>query len=162
MPSPYIIPLLMLLSLANGTPLVARKFFGNRLTYPLDGDREFFDGRPLFGRAKTLRGVVCAIVVTTAGGMLVGLGWRIGLMVGSLAMVGDLFSSFIKRRLGRLSSSPVVGVDQIPEALFPLLACIGPLSLSLSDVALGVAIFFVGQLAISRLLYAFDLRDRPY
>ena len=83
-------------------------------------------------------------------------------MVGSLAMVGDLFSSFLKRRLGRSSSSPVVGVDQVPDLLFPLLACLGPLSLTVADVAIGVAIFFIGELALSRVLYAFDLRDRPY
>jgi CDP-2,3-bis-(O-geranylgeranyl)-sn-glycerol synthase len=162
MPSPLILPLLFLLTLANGTPLMARKFLGNRLSYPVDGDHEFVDGRPWFGPAKTLRGIACAVLVTTAGAPLVGLEWKIGLMVGALAMVGDLFSSFVKRRLGRSSSSPAVGIDQIPESLFPLLACLGPLALSLADVAIGVAIFFVGELVLSRVLYAFDLRDRPY
>lgn len=162
MPSPFVVPLLFLLLLANGTPLVVHKVLGDRLSYPVDGDRAFVDGQPLFGPAKTLRGVVCAILVTIAGAALVGLGWKIGLMVGSLAMVGDLFSSFVKRRLGRSSSSPIVGVDQVPESLFPLLACLGPLSLTIADVAIGVAIFFIGELALSRVLYAFDLRDRPY
>ena len=162
MPSPFIIPLLFLLTLANGTPLMVSKVLGNRFSYPVDGDREFLDGKPMFGPAKTLRGVVCAILVTTASAPLLGLEWKIGLMVGSLAMAGDLLSSFLKRRLGRSSSSPIVGVDQIPESLFPLLACIGPLSLTIADVAIGVAIFFIGELALSRVLYAFDLRDRPY
>jgi hypothetical protein len=162
MPSPFIVPLLFLLLLANGTPLMVHKVLGRRFSYPVDGDREFVDGRPVFGRAKTLRGVICAILVTAAGAPLVGLGWKIGLMVGGLAMVGDLFSSFLKRRLGRSSSNPIVGVDQIPESLFPLLACLGPLSLTAADVAIGVAIFFIGELVLSRVLYAFDLRDRPY
>jgi len=30
------------------------------------------------------------------------------------------------------------------------------------EIGIGVAIFFVAELAVSRLLYAFDLRDRPY
>lgn len=162
MPSPFLVPLLFLLTVANGTPLMVRKLVGNRLSYPVDGDREFVDGRPVFGPAKTLRGIVCAILVTTAVAPLVGLGWKIGLAVGSLAMAGDLFSSFLKRRLGRSSSSPLVGVDQIPEALFPLLACVGPLSLTIADVAIGVGVFFVGGLLLSRVLYAFDLRERPY
>lgn len=84
------------------------------------------------------------------------------MLVGTLAMIGDLFSSFLKRRLGRPSSSPAVGVDQIPESLFPLLGCVGPLSLTVADVAIGVVIFFVAELLVSRVLYAFDLRDRPY
>ena len=160
--SPFLVPLLFLLVLANGTPLMAQKLLGRRYSYPVDGDRQFVDGRPVFGPAKTLRGVTCAILVTTAGAPVIGLGWKIGLLVGSLAMFGDLVSSFIKRRLGRSSSSPIVGVDQIPESLFPLLACIHPLSLTVADVMVGVAVFFVGELALSRLLYAFDLRDRPY
>jgi len=106
--------------------------------------------------------VALAILSTTAGAALLNLGWRIGVLVGTLAMVGDLSSSFLKRRLGRPSSSPAVGLDQIPESLFPLLGCVGPLSLTVADVAIGVAIFFVAELLVSRVLYAFDLRDRPY
>ena len=157
-----LLSLVFLVLLANGTPLIVQKVLGRRYSQPIDGDYRFIDGQPLLGRAKTLRGVGCAIVVTTATATVVGLGWKIGLLVGSLAMVGDLFSSFVKRRLGRSSSSPIVGIDQIPESLFPLLACSGPLSLTIADVAIGVAIFFVGELIVSRLLYAFDLRDPPY
>jgi hypothetical protein len=154
--------LLVLLLLANGTPMVAGKLLGARFARPLDGGLKFADGRPLFGRSKTIRGVVLAILVTIAGAPLVGLAWQIGLLTSALAMAGDLCSSFLKRRLGLPASSPAVGIDQIPESLFPLLACIGPLSLTPADVAVGVAVFFVGELLLSRLLYAFDLRDRPY
>jgi CDP-archaeol synthase len=157
-----IIRLLFLLLLANGTPLVAGKLLGPRFPRPLDSGREFVDGRPLFGRSKTIRGLILAILVSAVGAPLVGFSWRVGMLVGTLAMVGDLFSSFLKRRLGRSSSSPAVGLDQVPESLFPLLGCLGPLSLTFADVALGVAIFVVGELLLSRLLYAFDLRERPY
>jgi CDP-archaeol synthase len=154
--------LLLLLLLANGTPMVAGRLLGAWLAHPVDGGLVFFDRHPLFGRSKTIRGIGLAILVTMAGAPLAGLSWRIGFLAGSLAMAGDLFSSFCKRRLGLAPSSPAVGLDQIPESLFPLLACAGPLSLTLADVAAGVAIFFVGELLLSRLLYAFDLRDRPY
>ena len=59
------------------------------------------------------------------------------------------------------SSGPDVGLDQIPEALFPLLACIGRVA-DHRRCRAGVVIFFIGELVLSRLLYAFDLRDRPY
>lgn len=162
MPSRFIVPLLCLLLLANGTPLAVRKLLGKRFAYPVDGDHDFIDGRPLFGPAKTVRGIACAVAVTTAAAPIVGLSWQIGFAVGSFAMIGDLFSSFLKRRFGRASSSPLIGVDQIPEALFPLLVCMRPLSLTLGDVAIGAALFFAGELLVSRLLYAFDLRERPY
>ena len=141
-----------------GMPRVQQRVY----PHALDGDRAFVDGRPMFGRSKTIRGVFLAILATTAAAPLVGLTWQIGILVGSLAMAGDLFSSFVKRRLGRPPSSPVVGLDQIPELLFPLLACVRPLSLTFADVALGVAIFFIAELLVSRLLYAFNLRERPY
>jgi hypothetical protein len=34
--------------------------------------------------------------------------------------------------------------------------------LTVADVAIGVGVFFVAELLVSRVLYAFDLRDRPY
>jgi hypothetical protein len=162
MPSPLLAPLLVLVLTANGTPLLVQKLLGPRYSQPVDADHRFVDGRPVFGRTKTLRGLACAIVMTMAVAASVGLGWRIGLLVGALAMIGDLCSSFVKRRLGRSSSSPILGIDQIPESLFPLLACMYPLSLTIADVAIGVLIFFVAELAVSRLLYALDLRDPPY
>jgi CDP-diglyceride synthetase len=85
-----------------------------------------------------------------------------GALVGGLAMAGDLFSSFCKRRLGVPPSSPALGLDQIPEALFPLLACRALLSLTPAGIGLVVATFFAGEVLLSRLLYAWRLRDRPY
>ena len=120
------------------------------------------DGRPLFGRSKTIRGVVLAVLVTMAGAPLIGLGWEIGLLVGTLAMTGDLVSSFLKRRLDMPPGSRASGLDQVPEALFPLLACRNLLSLTMADMAAGVALFFIGEVVLSRVLYTFRLRDRPY
>jgi hypothetical protein len=105
-----------LLMLANGTPVIAKKLFGDHYSYPLDGDLIFPDGRPVLGRSKTIRGIVLAVLVTTAAAPLIGLGWRIGFLVGGFAMIGDLLSSFCKRRLGLPSSSRARGLDQIPEA----------------------------------------------
>jgi CDP-archaeol synthase len=153
---------LFLLMLANGTPLIAKKIFGGRYSYPLDGDFRFADGRPFFGRSKTIRGVALAVVVTTGAAPLIGLGWKTGLLVGSFAMVGDLVSSFSKRRLNLPSSSRASGLDQVPESLFPLLACRNLLSLAVADIAVCVVMFVVGEILLSRVLYALDLRDRPY
>jgi CDP-diglyceride synthetase len=157
-----VLKLLVLLALANGTPVVAKKILGGRFAHPLDGNAAFFDGRPLFGRSKTIRGVVLAVLTATLGAPLVGLEWPIGVAVGGLAMVGDLVSSFVKRRLGLPSSSRASGLDQVPEALFPLLGCRDLLSLTIADIGTGVALFFIGDVVASRLLYAVRLRDRPY
>ena len=157
-----ILQLLVLLMLANGTPLIAKKILDERLAYPLDGGVEFLDGRPLFGRSKTIRGVVLAVLVTTAGAPLIGLDWGIGALVGSLAMAGDLVSSFLKRRMALPPSSRASGLDQLPEALFPLLVCRNPLSLTIADIGVTAALFFIGEVLLSRVFYAFRLRDQPY
>ena len=77
-------------------------------------------------------------------------------------MAGDLFSSFLKRRMHLLPSSRSTGLDQIPEALVPLLLCRHTLSLTALDIAVGVAIFFVGEVLLSVLFYKLHLRERPY
>ena len=157
-----ILQALLLLTLANGTPVIAKKIFGRRFARPLDGGAVLADGRPVFGRSKTIRGIAVAILVTTALAPLLGLDPSTGALAAATAMAGDLLSSFIKRRLDRPPSSRALGLDQLPESLLPLLACRAPLSLSAADIALAVAIFFVGELVLSRLLYRLHLRDQPY
>jgi len=153
---------LILLVLANGSPIIATRIFGRTFSRPLDGNAKFVDGRPLLGASKTIRGIIVALLVTALAAPLLGLEFHIGLLIGATAMAGDLFSSFLKRRLGLPPSSRAIGLDQIPESLFPLLACHSALSLSVTDIAAGCAIFFVGELLLSRLFFRLRLRDRPY
>ena len=156
-----VIQVLLLLGVANGAPVVAKKILRGPAR-PLDGDMRFIDGRPLFGPSKTVRGVVVSVAATTAAAPLVGVGWPAGALIGATAMAGDLFSSFVKRRLDRPPSSRATGLDQIPESLFPLIACRGSLSLTAGDIAVGVAAFFAGGVILSRLLHRLGLRDQPY
>ncbi len=157
-----LLELLFLLMLANGTPVIAKRLLGARYAWPLDGGARFLDGRPVFGRSKTIRGVLLALVVTMAGSALLGLGGHVGLAVGAAAMAGDLLSSFVKRRLGLAPHSMALGLDQIPESLFPLLACRPWIALDAADVAVGVVGFLVGEMVLSRLLFMAHIRDRPY
>ncbi len=97
-----------------------------------------------------------------ASAPLIGLDLTIGAIVAGAAMAGDLFSSFVKRRLNFPPSSQALGLDQVPESLFPMLACRDALSLTIADIALGVGIFFIGELILSRFLFRAHLRDEPY
>jgi hypothetical protein len=154
--------LLILLAVANGAPLLAKAMLGTRFDRALDGGATFPDGRPWFGPAKTIRGVVIALLATALAAALMGLGWKVGALVGAGAVAGDLFSSFVKRRLGLASSSMAIGLDQIPESLFPLLASRILLPLGWLYILAGVAVFFVGELVGSRILFRLKLRDTPY
>ena len=154
--------LLVLLTVANGTPVIAAKILGNNSALPLDGNMTLSDGRPLFGSSKTLRGVLLSILLTTACAPLIGLDWKVGSVVALTAMLGDLFSSFVKRRLGMDNSSQFTGLDQIPKSLLPLLVCMFLLPLTALDVVIATVIFFVGALIVSRILFKLNIRERPY
>ena len=153
---------LFLLMLANGTPVIATDILGSRLAFPIDGGAKFTDGRRVFGSSKSFRGIFLSILVTSAFAFTVGMNWKTGALVSSMAMFGDLFSSFFKRRFNLASGSRATGLDQVPESLFPLLACRSVLKLTPLDIAAGVAFFFIGELLLSRLFYRFHLRDHPY
>jgi CDP-archaeol synthase len=154
--------LIVLLSVANGTPVVIKQVLGSRFAQPIDGGFKFFDTRPIFGPSKTIRGAMSSIVLTTLVGLLFGLEAATGALIGGMAMVGDLFSSFVKRRLDCAPSSRVTGLDQIPESLFPLLACRGPLSLTVIDILVGTLVFSIGSIILSPLLHRIGIRDRPF
>ncbi|MDE2228248.1 MAG: CDP-archaeol synthase [Alphaproteobacteria bacterium] len=154
--------LLFLLTLANGTPVVARWLLRDRWAWPLDGGVKFVDGRPLLGATKTVRGIALALGITAAAAPLVGVSTAIGLQLAGAAMLGDLLSSFVKRRLGLPPSSRAIGLDQIPEALLPALVCQQALALDAADIVAATAIFFIGEVVLSRLLYRWRIRERPY
>ena len=60
-----VIKFLVLLTMANGTPVIAKKLLTGLLPSPIDGGTTLSDGRPLFGSSKTLRGLVVSVVATT-------------------------------------------------------------------------------------------------
>jgi len=157
-----ILALVFLLVVSNGTPVVVNWILRERFATPLDGGIGFVDGRPLFGRAKTIRGILFSVVATAAAAPMVGLDWKIGALVGAAAMVGDVFSSFFKRRMGLTASSRATGLDQVPEALFPLLVSGGELSLTFADIAVTTVIFIVGEIVLSPLFFRLGVRERPY
>ena len=76
-----ILKLLILLAVANGTPVLAKGLLGDRLARPLDGGAVFVDGRPLFGPSKTIRGIVLALIATPLAAALMGLSWHLGVVV---------------------------------------------------------------------------------
>jgi CDP-2,3-bis-(O-geranylgeranyl)-sn-glycerol synthase len=154
--------MLLLLVIANGVPVLGKKIFGAAFDRPLDGGMQLRDGHPLFGPSKTLRGVVLSVAASTLAAAALGIDWTDGALIALLAMLGDLASSFVKRRLGRPPSSMALGLDQIPESLLPALAFKTRLGLTAWDIAGVVFAFILLELLLSRLLFGLHLRDRPY
>jgi CDP-2,3-bis-(O-geranylgeranyl)-sn-glycerol synthase len=154
--------LFLLLLIANGAPILARILLGSRFAWPLDWGLETAKGRPWLGPSKTFRGILAAVLASSIGAILLGFSWHMGVALGLFAMLGDLFASFTKRRLGLPASSQATGLDQIPESLFPMLYAAGYLQLSWSSVLLVVLGFWISEILLSRLLYRLGIRRHPY
>jgi hypothetical protein len=154
--------LLALLIIANGAPILAQRLLEDRFDRPLDLGLRFVDGRPLLGPNKTLRGIAAALFTAWLGALALGLPAQVGWWIGAWAMLGDLLSSFIKRRLGIAPSGRALGLDQVPEALLPLWALRAQYALGVWDIAVLVGGFFAVELALSRLLYALRIRKTPH
>jgi hypothetical protein len=78
---------LVLLTLANGSPVIAKRIFGDHFSSPIDGGTKYMDGRAVFGSSKTTRGVLVSILVTTAGSPLLGLELKVGFLAGITAVL---------------------------------------------------------------------------
>lgn len=154
--------LLVLLICVNGAPILLAKILGNRFNRPIDGNCSWRDGQPLLGQSKTIRGILAALLVSIGVGSLWQFPLAMSVAFGLLSMAGDLTSSFVKRRLGLKPSSMALGIDQIPESLFPLLGIQLWITLSWSQIVWVVLVFFCVELMLSRILFWLKIRKTPY
>ena len=154
--------LLALLAVANGTPVIAAKLLGKDNALPLDGNAILSDGKPLFGSSKTIRGVALSVALTTIVAPLIGLAWEVGFVVAAGAMIGDLISSFVKRRLGMSSEQQIHGTGPDPRGFDSSTRLHGASSADAAFCRDWHACFFVGALVLSRVFFKLNIRDRPY
>jgi CDP-2,3-bis-(O-geranylgeranyl)-sn-glycerol synthase len=154
--------LLLLIIIANGAPILIRKLLNDAFSLAVDFGKKLPDNKRIFGPTKTWRGIFAAFVATPAAAWLLGHSLETGLLVAVFAILGDLLSSFIKRRLAMAPSSMALLLDQVPESLFPALMMMETFNLDISSVMLLVLIFVIAELALSRVLYSWGLRKRPH
>jgi CDP-diglyceride synthetase len=145
-----LLPALLLLIVANATPVVAAMLLGNRLAAPLDFGATLRDGTRVLGDHKTWRGVVVGVAACTIAAHLLGLTFTVGFAFGALSMLADTAASFVKRRLRLAAGTEIPGLDQIPEALLPLWALSAPLGIDLPGCLLVTAVFLVLDIAFVR------------
>lgn len=135
-----IVVLVLFLVWVNFLPFVMHVLLGDRAAAPLDGGRRWRDGRDLLGPNKTWRGVLLGVLAGAVAGPLIGVSWEIGALAGLLAMVGDLLTSFVKRRLDRESGAAMIGLDQGLETLLPALVLAPAMGLGVLEVAIALLI----------------------
>ena len=154
---------LFLLMVANGIPIIMKRIFAEKGAWPVDAGWQLpLDGHPFLGKSKTWRGIFSAVFGTGLAALLIGWSFEFGAVVALWAMAGDLLSSFIKRRLALPPSSMALGLDQVPESLFPMWAMRGQSGLTPDFILAGVIAFLVLELWLSQWLHKLHIREQPY
>jgi CDP-2,3-bis-(O-geranylgeranyl)-sn-glycerol synthase len=133
---------LLLLALANGAPWVAARLLGKRWAWPLDCGLMLRDGRRLLGSHKTWRGLLAGSALCAALAPALGLSWTVGASFAMLSLLADALTSAIKRRLSLVPGADVPGLDQLPEALLPLIVLAPALQLGAASIG-AVALAFL-------------------
>ncbi len=125
---------------ANAIPVVA----GGGLA--LDFGKNFVDGKPIFGKHKTLRGFFAGLAVGTMAGLveslLFGYSFLLGFLLSLGALSGDLIGAFIKRRIGLSPGELLPVVDQVDFAVGAVLLSL-PVSSSFLSPQLVLATLIV-------------------
>ena len=88
---------LILISAANGAPVLFARLLGARFAHPIDGGIVSRDGHPLLGRSKTWRGLAAAVLLAACAAVLKGEDLHRGSwarIAAASAMAGDCLSSF--------------------------------------------------------------------
>jgi len=154
--------LLILIIAANAGPIIIKSLLGTRWGQAVDGGLKFIDGQPLFGKSKTWRGLIASLIITPVIALMLGYSIQTGIIISLLAMTGDLFSSFVKRRLKLPTSSMAPLLDQVPESLLPSVIMMQTFNLTLFSVLILVLFFMIFELFVSRVLYRMSIRKHPY
>lgn len=130
-----------LLIAANAVPVIVAKLARGRASAPLDFGRVLPDGERLFGSHKTWRGLASGIVACAVLAVWFDLPVWLGAGFGALSLFADACSSAVKRRMRLKPGSEVLWLDQLAEALVPLLVFAGPLGLQAGEISLVTACF---------------------
>ena len=154
--------LLILIMAANGSTILFRHLFKNKFNWAIDGGKRFSDDYRILGDSKTWRGLLAALIITPIMAILLSYSFTTGLLVAVYAMLGDMSSSFIKRRLGMVSSSRALFLDQIPESLLPAIFLRYEFGLDWQSIGILLMLFIILELILSYLLFKLGVRRRPY
>jgi CDP-2,3-bis-(O-geranylgeranyl)-sn-glycerol synthase len=149
---------LALLSAANAAPVIVAQFARDRWSAPIDFGRMLPDGERLFGSHKTWRGLISGILACTVVGMLFGLPIGVSAGFAPASLLADAVSSAAKRCMHLKPGAEYVGLDQIGEALLPLVLFARPLSLELVETVAVTATFIVLDVATAQLRHRRWLR----
>ena len=142
---------LLLVIVANVMPWAAAQYFSDYWRAPLDGGATFADGSRILGDHKTWRGLMVGTLACGGVAWILRYPLFLGIAFGILSLAADTASSFAKRRFRLPPGAEIPGMDQLPEALVPLVVLSRPLGLGLTESVAIALIFLLLDLAVMRL-----------
>lgn len=137
---------------ANAVPTV----FGGGA--PIDLGCNFLDGRRVFGKNKTIRGLISGLIAGTLTGLIQNAPVT-GFILSLGALLGDLMGSFIKRRLDMPPGKPLPVLDQLSFVAGALL--LSALSSSFDMVVAYYVVILTPVFHVTTNLLAYLLKIKP-
>jgi CDP-2,3-bis-(O-geranylgeranyl)-sn-glycerol synthase len=138
---------------------------------PLDLGKNFFDGKPIFGKNKTVRGFFFGMAIGVTVGLLESILFGYPLLFSVFsplgALMGDLAGAFLKRRLGIAPGGLLPIIDQVDfvvgAILFSLPFFSLPLTITYWELAIAVIIITPPiHLFTNFLAYKLKLKNNPW
>jgi len=157
----YILPAYV----SNATPTI---FGGGK---PIDLGKNFFDGKRIFGDHKTIRGLISGILFGILTGILlflmglesdfyISLNRAFLLSIGT--HIGDLFGSFIKRRIDLEPGAGAPILDQLGFLIFALLLTYPVYPLDMGSIIFLVILTLILHPLTNFIAYILKLKEKPY
>ncbi len=155
---------------------------------PIDGGKNYKDGRRLIGNGVTWKGFMNGTILGTCVGVLLGIigtyfgdlsaltggvidlhvygsivgGLILGFLMAFGALFGDLVGSFIKRRMGLQSGQPAPFMDQLDFVLGALVFALLMVRISWSLFIIIVLLSLILHLGANTIAYLLGIKDVWY
>ncbi len=175
-----IVYLLLPAYFSNMASVIFRNTF-NFLAIPVDFGKKFGQNR-LFGETKTIRGFVVGIIFAILISFLQNVLYLnfnifkeislidfstynfvlVGFLLGFGALCGDLFESFIKRRIGKKSSESWKFFDQIDYVIGALIFIYPIYKVGLLDIVIALMFSFFLTVVTNHIGYALKIRAEKW
>ena len=141
--------------IANSTPVV----LGGGP--PMDGGKLWSDGKPILGANKTIRGSITGVLAGTIIGLLQGnLIGGVAQAVG--AILGDLISSFYKRRRDYPPGSSMPFIDQLDFIIMAVILSFPFQATGLASALIIMVITVPIHYAVNYLSWLVKLKKNPW
>lgn len=155
---------------------------------PIDGGKNYKDGRRLIGNGVTWKGFMNGTILGTCVGVVLGIigtyfgdlsaltggvidlhvygsvlgGLILGFLMAFGALFGDLVGSFIKRRMGLQSGQPAPFMDQLDFVLGALVFALLMVRISWSLFVIIVLLSLILHLGANTIAYLLGIKDVWY